>query len=150
MPDAGGETVFANSHLAYDALPASLKARIAGRNARHCYDPADDYGNRRFRLRTSPDAKNAAHPVALAHPHSGRTLLFVNELMTDCIEGLSDDDSEALLAELLPYFDDPAHQYVHRWQVGDAIVWDNLALQHGRRPFAEGTPRSLRRLQLAC
>jgi len=55
-----------------------------------------------------------------------------------------------VLHELWSYLDDPAVRYEHRWQVGDLIVWDNLALQHGRRDFANGERRSLRRFQIGA
>jgi alpha-ketoglutarate-dependent taurine dioxygenase len=45
-------------------------------------------------------------------------------------------------------FDDPAVSYRHQWHVGDVLVWDNIALQHGRRPFDPKEPRSLRRVQI--
>ena len=85
----------------------------------------------------------------LTHPLTARPILFVNELMTDVIVELNPDDSEALLHELFAAFDDPAVTYRHRWQVGDVVVWDNLALQHGRTDIPAGQPRSLRRFQIA-
>ena len=148
VPAEGGETIFSNSHRAYENLPAELRARIEKLHARHVYDYANDYGTRRFRIADSPEAPNASHPVVPENPRNGRPLLFVNELMTDSIVEVAGDEGEALLQELLGYLDDPAVLYLHRWQQGDLLVWDNLSLQHGRRAFAEGAPRSLRRLQI--
>jgi alpha-ketoglutarate-dependent taurine dioxygenase len=148
-PEVGGETIFVSSVLAYERMPDELKRRVDGLHARHVYDVANDYGDRRFRLAEVPDARWAVHPVVLEHPITGRPLLFVNELMTDVIVELDEDDSEALLRELFAAFDDPAVTYRHRWQVGDVIVWDNLALQHGRTDIPAGQYRSLRRFQIA-
>jgi alpha-ketoglutarate-dependent taurine dioxygenase len=148
-PEQGGETIFVNSHLAYERLPESTRARIADLHARHVYDVRNDYGNRRFRLADVPDARSAVHPIVLPHPETGRPVLFVNELMTDVVVELDEDGSEALLQELFAAFDDPAVTYRHRWQVGDVIVWDNLALQHGRADIPPGQSRSLRRFQIA-
>jgi len=144
----GGETIFANAHRAYENLPAELRSRVAKLHARHVYDYANDYGTRRFRIEESPDAPNASHPVVLENVRNGRPLLFVNELMTDSIVELPAKEGEALLQQLLAYLEDPTVIYLHRWQPGDLMVWDNLSLQHGRRPFPEGAPRSLRRLQI--
>ena len=117
-------------------------------HARHVYDPTNDYGTRRFRLADVPDGLTAVHPVVLSHPATGRPILFVNELMTDSIVELGADESESLLRELFASFDDPAITYHHRWQADDLIVWDNLALQHGRTEIPAGQRRSLRRIQI--
>jgi taurine dioxygenase len=148
VPSVGGETIFASAHLAHDALDAPDRDALVGLDARHVYDAASDDGTRRFRVAAAPDAPTAQHPVLLRHPVSGRPLLYVNELMTDCIVGLDPHESEAVLARLFGRFDDPAVVYRHRWQVGDVVVWDNIALQHGRAPFDPGERRSLRRVQI--
>jgi taurine dioxygenase len=150
VPSSGGETIFASTQLAYQRLPDALKQRINDLEARHVYDYRNDHGTQRFRIATAPQAPTATHPVVLPHPSTHRPLLFVNELMTDSIVGLADGESEDLLHELWSYLDDPAVRYEHRWQVGDLIVWDNLALQHGRRDFPEEQHRSLRRFQIGA
>jgi taurine dioxygenase len=147
--ETGGETVFADAHAAYQRVPQSVRARLAGLSARHVYDHAEDSGTTRFRVASaSPAAQQAVHPVVWPHPDTGRPILFVNELMTDSICGWPDDASEELLATLWSYLDDPDVTYVHRWEVGDVVIWDNRSLQHGRRPFPPGSRRSLRRLQV--
>jgi alpha-ketoglutarate-dependent taurine dioxygenase len=150
VPASGGETIFASTQLAYERLPATLKQRVSDLEARHVYDYGNDRGTQRFRIAAAPNAPTATHPVVLSHPLTHRPLLFVNELMTDSIVGLADRDSEDLLQELWTYLDDPAVRYEHRWEVGDLVVWDNLALQHGRRDFPEGDRRSLRRFQIGA
>jgi taurine dioxygenase len=150
VPEVGGATIFASTQLAYDRLPDALKRRIAALHARHVYDYRTDYGTQRFRIASSPGAPTATHPVVLTHPVTGRPLLFVNELMTDSLVELDDTEGEALLAELWSYLDADAVRYEHQWQPHDLIVWDNLALQHGRRDFPLGQRRSLRRFQIGA
>jgi taurine dioxygenase len=148
VPAVGGDTIFANAHLAYERLPDATRDRISGLRAIHVYDTANDYGTHRFRIAESPGAPTAVHPVVMTHPESERPILFVNELMTDAIVDLPEDDSEALLADLWAYLDEPAVQYRHHWEQGDVVVWDNRCLQHGRTEFEPSARRSLRRLQL--
>ena len=150
VPTSGGETVFASTQLAYERLPDTMKQRIKDLHARHVYDYRNDYGTQRFRIAAAPDAPTATHPVVLPHPVTHRPMLFVNELMTDSIVELDEAESEDLLHELWSYLDDPAVRYEHRWEPDDLIVWDNLALQHGRRDFALGERRSLRRFQIGA
>ena len=150
VPSSGGETIFASTQLAYERLPDELKQRIDGLHARHVYDYGNDRGTQRFRIAAAPKAPTATHDIVLSHPATDRPLLFVNELMTDSVVELADPESEELLRELWSYLDDDAVRYEHRWEVGDLIVWDNLALQHGRRDFPEGERRSLRRFQIGA
>ena len=150
VPSRGGETIFASTQLAYQRLSEELKQRITELHARHVYDFRNDHGTQRFRIAAAPQAPTATHPVVLAHPLTDRPLLFVNELMTDSVVELAEQESEGLLHELWSYLDDDAVRYEHHWEVGDLIVWDNLALQHGRRDFPQGERRSLRRFQIGA
>jgi hypothetical protein len=145
----GGTTIFADTRKAHDRLPTDLRDRLAGLEAMHLYDYANDYGDHRFRVATAaPEAPRATHPVVLPHATTGRPLLYVNRLMTDSIVGLGDAESEALLDELMTFFEGDEVRYVHTWRVHDLVVWDNLALQHGRTDFPPTERRCLRRVQI--
>jgi taurine dioxygenase len=145
----GGATIFADARRAYDRLPDGLRRRLASLEALHLYDYANDYGDQRFRVATaSPEAPRAVHPVVLHHVETGRPILYVNRLMTDSIVGLAEDQSDALLDELMTYFEGDDVRYEHTWQRHDLVVWDNLALQHGRTEFPPDERRCLRRIQV--
>jgi taurine dioxygenase len=93
------------------------------------------------------EAPTAVHPVAYRHPDSGATLLYVCEFFTSHIEGLPLDESEALLEELFEHIRRPEHVHEHAWHEGDLIVWDNIAVQHGRPSFRNlDARRTLRRV----
>ena len=67
--------------------------------------------------------------------------------MTSRVVELPDDESEALLQELFDVLYDPTEVYEHTWQVGDLVVFDNLALQHARgNVLADGPARTLRKV----
>ena len=72
--------------------------------------------------------------------------LIVDELYFDYFVGWDLDESDAVRAEIhrLAYAD--RNTYVHDWEVGDLIIWDNVALQHSRRPVPQDGPRTLRRV----
>ena len=145
----GGATIFADARAAFEHVADGLRGRLSTFEALHLYDYANDYGNERFRVATaSPEAPRAAHPVVLEHPVTGRPILYVNRLMTDSIVGLADEESEAVLDELMRCFEGEQVRYEHSWQVHDLVVWDNLALQHGRTEFPPGERRCLRRIQI--
>ena len=150
VPSEGGDTLYANAQLAYDNLPAALKARIATLEARHVYDYARKSGDQRVTIEELGErAVQAVHPVAWPHPETGRPVLFVNEFMTHEILGLPRGESAALLRELLGYIRDPRVIYRHAWRLKDLVVWDNRSLQHARSNFDPREKRTLRRVPIA-
>ena len=147
LPAEGGDTLFANQHRAWDALPAALKTALEGRRAEHWY--LCKYEELRARNPYRPvlsqaqiDAvKPVAQPVVRTHPETGRKALFVSEHFTTRILGLPEDESRALLDELFERSTRPEFVYRHRWAPGDMVFWDNRSLMH----LAAGTPDHLRR-----
>jgi taurine dioxygenase len=152
VPPEGGDTKFANAKMAYNLLPETLRRRIDGLKALHVYDYA--YGREKFgsRIREAdiaPDAPRAVHPVAFTHPITGEKILYVSRRHTDRILDLPEDESEALLDELFTYMYVPEIVFAHKWNAGDLVIWDNLALQHARTDFDRKYRRHMRRVQIA-
>jgi len=147
LPAEGGDTLFANQHSAYDALPAALKAAIAPLRAEHSY--LAKYEELRARSPWRPkltqqqidEVAPAVHPVVRTHPETGRKALFVSEHFTTRIVGIPEDESRALLDELFALSVQPEHVYRHVWQPHDMVFWDNRSVMH----LAAGTPDHLRR-----
>ncbi|WP_291384531.1 MULTISPECIES: TauD/TfdA family dioxygenase [Achromobacter] len=147
LPAEGGDTLFANMHLAYDTLPQALKDAIDRKRGVHSYlaqyGQLQKEGNWRPNLSAQQIAQvqEVVHPVVRTHPENGRRALFVSEGFTTRIEGLPEDESRALLAELFAHSVRPEHIYRHKWQPHDLVFWDNRSLIH----LAGGTPDHLRR-----
>jgi len=147
LPAEGGDTVFANQHTAYDALPDDLKKTIAPLKAEHTY--LARYEELRERSPWRPKLTQAqldevapvVHPVVRTHPETGRKSLFVSEHFTTRIVGLPEDESRALLDDLFARSVRPEHLYRHVWQPHDMVFWDNRSVMH----LAAGTPDHLRR-----
>jgi taurine dioxygenase len=147
LPLDGGDTLFANMHLAYDTLPAALKNTVSGLRAEHSY--LKQYAELQRRSPWRPNLTQAqidevapvVHPVARTHPETGRKALFVSEHFTTRIVGLPEDESAALLDELFAHSVKPAHIYRHQWQPHDMVFWDNRSLMH----LAAGCPAEQRR-----
>ena len=136
LPDEGGDTVFANMHLAWESLPAALRHAVRGARAEHSYLSQYEELRRRNPWRPAltqaqiDEVKPVTHPVVRVHPETGRRALFVSEHFTPRIVGLPDDESRALLDELFAHSVRPEHLYVHRWQPHDLVFWDNRSLMH--------------------
>ena len=147
LPEEGGDTLFANMHLAYDTLPAALRTAIRGARAEHSYlakyDELQERNPYRPKLTQAQidEVKPVVHPVARVHPETGRRALFVSEHFTTRIIGLPEDESKALLQELFAHSVKPEHIYRHKWQPHDLVFWDNRSLMH----LAAGTPENQRR-----
>jgi taurine dioxygenase len=147
LPEEGGDTLFANMHLAWDTLPAGLKRIVEGRKAEHSYLANYAELQRRSPWRPELTAAQIAevapvlHPVVRTHPETGRRALFVSEHFTTRIEGLPDDESREVLDQLFAHSVRPEHIYRHRWQPHDMVFWDNRSLMH----LAAGCPEHQRR-----
>ena len=128
-----GDTVFANTIAAYEALPESMKKRLAGLKAIHRYSA-------RRRVADSPRPKltqgqleetpDIAHPIVRTHPYTGRQSLYVTAGECIGVENMPDDEAVELIAELDAHCVRPAFLYRHKWQVGDLLMWDNASAMH--------------------
>jgi taurine dioxygenase len=147
LPPEGGDTLFADMHTAYDALPAHLRDAIGGLHAEHTYLARYAELQKRSPWRPNLSAEQIAavkpvvHPVVRTHPETGRKALFVSEHFTTRIVGLPDHESRALLDELFAHSVKPDFVYRHVWAEHDMVFWDNRSLMH----LAAGTPDHLRR-----
>jgi len=145
----GGDTIFVNQKVAADRLDPELRTRLEAVQVRHVYDmDAPEEGYKKFEIEGKPRVRSFVRPPLIQHPVTGETLLFVNELMTDRIEGLAAQDSAALLQTICDHLDKPDFRHDHKWQVGDVVLWDNIKLQHGRTYMPPGERRSMRRIMI--
>ena len=140
-PPVGGDTMWANMALAYENLPAHVKAQIAPLRARHSIEASFGAAmpiEKRLALKAQfPDAE---HPVVRTHPETGEKTLFVNGFTThftnfhtpanvrfgqDAVPGAAD-----LLRYLIMQALIPEYQVRWRWQPNSVAIWDNRATQH--------------------
>jgi len=91
----------------------------------------------------------ADHPVLVPVDPSGEQALFVSESQTSHIADVSSLESETILRGLFDVLYAPSNTFVHRWSTGDVIVWNNIALQHGRPERVGSAPRDFWRLKSA-
>jgi taurine dioxygenase len=131
MPPLGGDTLFADTAAIYRDLPQALKDKLATLTAEH--DILQSYGYRVDQAKR--DELRAAyplmvHPVIRTHPETGDKHLFVNKVFTTRILGLPEDESKALLADLLDRVKTPEYQVRFRWTPNAIVFWDNRATQH--------------------
>ena len=140
---SGGDTEFASTRAAYDALSEEMRAKLEGLIAYH------DIAHSRLKL--SQDAVTAEQrrkmsPVPQAmvrvNPMTGRKSLLIGSHISR-IEGMADYEAEALNAELVALATRPEYTYRHKWSTGDIIIWDNRAALHRGLPYDEVNDRRL-------
>ena len=132
VPSSKGGTMFADMRAAYDALPETMKGRLAGLVGLHgrTDGPVGErlYGDEKGA--TEQHYTEVAWPAVVAHPVTGRPLLFVNPMHTHGFEGMARDEAWALIEELAAHATQDRFVYYHSWQVGDLLIWDERATMH--------------------
>ena len=150
LPDEGGDTEFASTRAAYEALSGARQAKldklIAVHSIAHSRDKIDPAA-------TTPEQREALPPVPQAlvreNPVTGRRSLLIGAHVTDIV-GIEITESEKILAELLAIATRPEHTYRHRRRVGDLVMWDNRAVLHrGHAYDGVGARRLLTRTTIA-
>jgi taurine dioxygenase len=150
LPASGGDTWFCNMYLAYETLPASLRARIDGLKANHdsSYTSAGTLRKGFDEVTDASKAPGAKHPLVITHPATGRKALYLGRRLNGYIVGLPLEESEALLDELWAHATQPRFAVAHAWQPGDVVMWDNRCTMHRRDAFDPAARRILHRTQL--
>jgi taurine dioxygenase len=131
VPEQGGDTLFSSMYAAYDALSPPMQAWLGTLTGEH--DGAPYYRSVNARIGRDDGGKSypqAVHPVVRTHPVSGRKGIFVNEMFTTRIVGLSRDESDAVLAFLFKHVQRPEFQCRFQWAAHSIAFWDNRCTQH--------------------
>jgi taurine dioxygenase len=143
LPSTGGNTLFSNTYMAYDAVPPALKEKLKDKKALHIHEYL-----RSERVDLDKDLSGSPHwfhPVFVTHPETGRKALFVDRLMTQRIEGVGAEESADILEQLYEIGERRDFVYEHVWRLGDVVAWDNRCTIHARTWFPKNEPRLLRR-----
>jgi taurine dioxygenase len=157
LPSQGGDTLFSSMFAAYDQLTDDVKEKIstltATHSSRHAFGPqAYEGGDREeFAGRLGNRAaatQDAIHPVAITHPVSGKTALYVNPDFTLCINELSESESDALLSYLYQHCQQESLIHRFSWQPGSVAFWDNRASWHKALNDYPGEARLMHRITI--
>ena len=131
VPPIGGDTMFTNMAAAHDALSEPVRTMLNGLMAVHDYSYVRRMFSPGFGRSADPNqVPPVRHPVVRPHSDTGRKTLFVNPGFTTHIDGLTRQESEAILSFLFDHATRPEFIYRHNWSVGDAVLWDNRSTMH--------------------
>ncbi len=145
VPPEGGDTVFASTRAAYDALSADWKARLQGLRAVH--------GLNRITAPKFTDKQFAAldyveHPLVRTHPETGRRAIYTGAFALSVV-GLPEDESREILEFLTDHCAKPEFQYRHVWRAHDLVMWDNRCVVHHATGFDQKHLRHMHRTTVA-
>ena len=146
VPPEGGETEFADMRAAYDALDEDTQHELETLSAHHSLYYSQEkagYKHRTDNVYGFHDKGAPLRPIIKTHPETGRKSIYTGRHAYG-IAGMSEADSESLLARLMADACRSPRTYPHRWTVGDLAVWDNRCLMHRARPYNTDYPRALR------
>ena len=139
-------TFFIDAVAAAAGLPESLRGKLEGLHVLNLWPMSL---SERQRASAAPkDWPGAVHPLLKPHPVSGEPILYLNASHTDRIVELAAAESEDLIRVLFDRLYDPNGRYEHVWKNGDLVIWDNLAIQHGRPPATNAVARTLQRVTM--
>lgn len=131
IPSTGGDTCWASMVAAFAGLSAPMQRFLRTLTAEHSTALLDaELARYPYVVRRDQGAEPSHHPVVRRHPETGREVLFVNRNFTTRIDGLADDESDALLAMLYAHLAKPEFHVRFRWEPGSVALWDNRATQH--------------------
>jgi alpha-ketoglutarate-dependent 2,4-dichlorophenoxyacetate dioxygenase len=151
IPPAGGETEFGSMRCAWERLPQAMQKRLSSAYAWH------DYAHSRSKIAphlASERERQAMPPVCWRmrwrNPSNGRDSLYLAS-HTYAIDGMPDDEAQALIAELTANTTAPGCTHLHAWRAGDVVMWDNRAVLHRGRPWPDNLhPRHMVRTTITA
>lgn len=152
LPPKGGDTLFANMYMAYEALSDGMKRMLAGLSAVNSSAKADVTRTREDRVRedgSEPEALIAEHTVIRTHPETGKKILYVNFGHTVRFKDMSEEESAPILDYLFRHQVRPEFTCRFHWTPGSLAFWDNRATQHNPINDYHGFRRVMHRVTLA-
>ena len=149
VAESGGETEFASTYAAYDALRDEERERLSSVRVVHTLEASQ----RRLTPDPSPEELAAwrarppkEHPLIWNHRDGRRSVVLGPT--ADHVVGMDRDEGQALLDDLLARATTPDRVYRHEWRVGDMVIWDNRGVLHRALPYDPSSPRDMHRTTL--
>ena len=153
-PPVGGDTMFANTYLAYESLSDGMKRLLDGLIAYNTSAKADATRTREDRVKQSvrEDAKKeyvGEHPVVRTHPETGRKALYLNIGHTLRFRDMTVEESTPIIEYLFHHQTRPEFTCRFNWKPGSMAFWDNRCALHNPVNDYHGYKRVMHRITLA-
>ena len=161
IPTEGGDTLFANQHIALEHMSSTLRNKLEGKLAIHSalvpYSPGGGYGDkdreqgRSMDIRASNEAfTKQLHPIIKQHPETKKEGIYGTIGYIIGIDGMANQEAMKLLMELSAWQCKEEFLYRHKWKKDMLIMWDNRSVLHRATGGYEGQERLLHRTTIAA
>ena len=161
IPTEGGDTLFANQHIALEHMSSTLRNKLEGKLAIHSalvpYSPGGGYGDkdrekgRSMDIRASNEAfAKQLHPIIKQHPETKKEGIYGTIGYIIGIDGMDNQEAMKLLMELSAWQCKEEFLYRHKWKKDMLIMWDNRSVLHRATGGYEGQERLLHRTTIAA
>lgn len=161
VPARGGDTLFADGILAYEALSDRMRELLSALRVvydvanvrRHVHDRSDGESNysRSMIARAAPEEREMtpSHPVIRTHPETGRQCLYFSREHTERFEGMTIAESRPLLDWLEEHMTQPVFTTRFHWEPGSLAFWDNRCVSHHALNDYAGERRHMHRITIS-
>lgn len=143
-PEQGGETLFAHGGVLYDLLHEEMQLKAMAAVVRYRGRPGklEDAVMGEGGTKIIDDDKITIRlPLVRTHPTTGRKCIWATPRFMESVEGLSVEESRELVSRCMQPGTAPEHVYVHKYSVGDVVVWDDRHCFHSTSPIKEKEER---------
>jgi alpha-ketoglutarate-dependent taurine dioxygenase len=147
VAESGGETEFASSYDAFEALSDEEKERALATRVVHSLSAAAELADAgEDMLAMAKHRPSKEHPLVWTHASGRRSLVL--GATTDHVVGMDPEEGRAYLDDLLERSTQPDRVYRHEWEVGDLVIWDNRGVLHRALPYDPTSARDMHRTTL--
>ena len=145
VPPEGGQTEFSDMRAAWDALDEATQEKLEGLSAYHSLYYSQlktGFTHKTDNLYGFHNKGTPLRPLIKRHPETHRKVIYAGRHAYG-IPGMSPEESDAFLSDLIERACQAPRIYSHKWQVGDLVVWDNRSVMHRAAPYDVKYPRVL-------
>jgi taurine dioxygenase len=159
VPAFGGDTLFASTRAAYEALSDGMRGLVDGLTGvnsaalKHSGGRSNLHGDiagMKVHDTANASAYEAEHPVARTHPDTGRKALYLSRSHTMRFKDMSEQESQPLINFLQQHQIRPEFTCRVRWTPGTLTIWDNRCTQHNAINDYHGQRRRMQRLTVGA
>ena len=160
-PPKGGDTLYASTRAAYDALSDGMKTMLNGVIGVNSAGLKHKRGGNRaahhariahmaVQNANEGEKYEARHPIVRTHPETGKKALYLSSLHTICFDGMTEHESRPIIVMLNDHCVEPQFTCRVRWEPGQLTIWDNRCVLHNAINDYHGYRREMRRLTVGA
>lgn len=146
IPEVGGQTGWIDTARVYRSLDVTIKRRIQGLRIVHSY--ASSYNKQSMVSNRGEMLPESSHPLVFVHPENDLPVMALSPATGKEIIGLPGEEAEELFDLLCRHATADENAYIHSWQRGDVVAWDNWRMLHSALGHAKRYPRIMHSLPL--